>query len=240
MLQSQRYAFAWKGESLVTEQAIINEQAHAIPGFDAEVLPLLGVGLGLTGVALGLRPRLAPIPLALTALVAMLYRDPERTTPNDPGLLFAPADGTILSIDEMYEHRFLHTDAVRIATVLSPLDVPVHRSPSAGVVQYLEYVENEQSTVKRDDAAERNTRAYIGIEAPWGPLLITQIAGPLSPRISRRVEQGTTLEPGERLGTVRFGARVDLSIQRDSLELLIGVGQKIFAGLTPIARVIPL
>ena len=52
---------------------------------------MVGVGLGLTGLLLGLRPRLAAWPLALTAVAALLYRDPDRVTPDTPGAIFAPA-----------------------------------------------------------------------------------------------------------------------------------------------------
>lgn len=222
------------------EQIAIRTKRHAIHGLDAEATPLIGIGLGLTGLALGLRPRLAPIPLALTALAALLYRDPDRTTPHHPGMLFAVADGIILSIDEVYEHRFLHTDAIRIATLVSPLNVPVNRSPTAGVVRYLEQQEGETFSVQNSESVERNTRTYIGIETIWGPIMIVQIAGPFSRRVTSYVQEGDILEPGERVGTVRFGSRADIIVQRDSINVLVGSGQKLLAGQTPIAQVVPL
>lgn len=72
----------------MTEQVVSNLPSPRIPGLDAEATPFLSVGLGLTGLALGLRPRLAPVPLALTALTALLYRDPERHTPDDTSVIF--------------------------------------------------------------------------------------------------------------------------------------------------------
>src|SRR3712207_7145072 len=53
-------------------------------------------------------------------------------TPDAAETVFAPADGVVIGVEELYEHRFLHTDAVRLAIAVSPLDVPVHRSPVAG------------------------------------------------------------------------------------------------------------
>ncbi|MCG8349799.1 MAG: phosphatidylserine decarboxylase, partial [Chloroflexales bacterium] len=162
------------------EETISKDTAPHILGLDAEVAPFLGLGLGLTGLALGLRPRLVPVPLALTALAAILYRDPKRTTPYAPNALFAVSDGTVISIDEIYEHRFLHTDSLRIVTSLSLLDVPVNRSPVSGVVRYIQHITGEYRTVSDGEAAERNTRTYIGIEASWGPVLVVQIAGPVA------------------------------------------------------------
>ncbi len=201
---------------------------------------MLGIGLGLTGLALGLRPRLAAVPLALTALAALLYRDPERNTPQDADAIFAAADGTIMRIDEIYEHRFLHTDSLRIAVAQAPWDVSVNRSPASGEVRYVEHVPGEYRPVWDAEAAERNTRTYIGIATAWGPMLITQIAGPLARKITCNVQRGDRVEAGERIGRVRFGARVDLIVQRDTVQSLLKVGQHLAAGVTRIASATPL
>jgi phosphatidylserine decarboxylase len=222
------------------EQTTDKQMTRSLPGLDPEATPLLGVGLGLTGLTLGLRPRFAAVPLALTALTAILYRDPQRKTPEDTGSLFAAADGIVFAIDELYEHRYLHTDAVRIATTLSPLDVPINRSPAAGTVQYVEHVPGEHRSIAYADAAERNTRTYIGIKTAWGPLLIVQIAGPLARRMACRVQTGDRVEAGERIGTARFGSRTDLIVQRDSIRPLINTGQRLTAGVSRIAQVVPL
>jgi phosphatidylserine decarboxylase len=227
-------------EFMMPEQTITSLQKSRFHGFDPKVKPILGIGLGLTGLVLGLRPRFAPIPLALTALVAMFYRDPERSTPDQPDLLFASTDGTVLHVDELYEHRFLHTDAIRIAMVASPLGVPVNRSPSAGVVRYREDIQGACSPVWKPEAPDQNTRTYLGIETSWGPLLVTHIAGPLGRRVTPHVESGDEIEAGERLSTARFGSRTDLTVQRDSVQLLVRAGHKLKAGLTPIAHVVPL
>jgi phosphatidylserine decarboxylase len=213
---------------------------QALPGLDAEATPLLGVGLGLTGLTLGLRPRFAALPLALTALAALMYRDPERTTPEALNALFAPSDGLTLTIDEVYEHRYLHTDAIRITTVLSPFDVPVSRSPAAGTVRYCEHVPGAYRAIQHPDAAETNARTYIGIETEWGPLLVVQVAGPLARRLTTRVQPGDHVAAGERIGTARFGSRTDLLVQRDSIRPLVAAGHRLTAGVSCVARVVPL
>jgi len=227
-------------EHIHESSATSSLRAHALPGLDAEATPLLGVGLGLTGLTLGLRPRFAALPLALTALAALMYRDPERTTPDVHGALFAASDGTILTIDEVYEHRYLHTDAIRICSILSPFDVPVSRSPAAGTVRYCEHVPGDYRSIQHPDAAETNTRAYIGIETDWGPLLVVQVAGPLARRLTTRVEPGDPVAAGERIGTARFGSRTDLLVQRDSIRPLVAAGQRLTAGVSQVARLVPL
>jgi phosphatidylserine decarboxylase len=224
----------------MSEQTTDNIRVRVIPGLDEEALPLLSIGLGLTGLTLGLKPRFAPVPLALTALTALLYRDPERTTPEDTGTMFAAADGMVLHVGECYEHRYLHTDAIRIATVMSPLNVPVCRSPATGTVQYLEHVPGDYRSTRNVDAAEYNTRTYIGIKASWGPFLVLQVASPLARRIVSHVETGDQVQAGERISTARFGARTDLFVQRDTIRPLINEGHRLMAGVSRMAHVVPL
>lgn len=221
------------------EQTLPKERANSIAGLDPEAMPLLGLGLGLTGLALGLRPRLAALPLALTALAAALYRDPKRATPNEPGTIFAPADGVVLRVEEVYEHRFIHSDCLRISVNIAPLDVSVCRSPSSGVVRLVDHVMGEFRPASDAEAGERNERIYVGLKTDWGPLLVVLVAGPLGRRLLCRVSPGDRLDPGARLGTARFGARADLYVQRDAAHLVIGPGARLVAGVTRLGEVTP-
>jgi phosphatidylserine decarboxylase len=222
------------------EQILPKERTAHIPGLDPEATPLLGLGLGLTGLALGLRPRFAAVPLALTALAAALYRDPERSTPGEPGSLFAPADGMLLRVDEVYEHRFVHSDCLRLSVDIGPLDVPVVRTPAGATVSLVERVAGEYRPASDPEAGDCNERVYIGLRSDWGPLLIALVAGPLGRRLVCRVKSGDRLEAGARLGTARFGARADLYVQRDAAHLAIGPGMRLVAGVTRVGTVVPL
>lgn len=213
---------------------------HSLYGFDVDVVPVVGLGLGLTAITLGIRPRFAPIPLTLTALATLFYRDPERPAPTNPTLIYAPADGIVQHIDDMYEHRYLHTDSIRISTLTSLFHVPVSRSPTAGTIRYLEYIPGNASPLRFKEASEHNSCLHIGIETAWGPLLVTQMIGPLTQRVVGYVEPDTTIRAGQRISTIRFGSRTDVIIQRDSLTMLVEVGQKLQAGVTPLASIVSL
>lgn len=218
------------------EQSTSTPSQTRLPGLDAEATPVIGVGLGLTGLVLGVRPRLAAWPLAITAVAALLYRDPKRITPAEPATVFAPADGTVIGVDELYEHRFLHTDAVRVAIAVAPFDVPVQRSPAAGTIAYLERIPGEYRPVWERQASEHNERQYIGIKTAWGPVLMTLIAGPLARRISCQANLGEPVAAGARLSKVRFGARVDLLLPCDEVRGLPAVGDRLRAGVSRIGR----
>ena len=69
------------------EQSISTLRKARLPGLDADATPVIGVGLGLTGIMLGVRPRLAPVSLALTAAAVLLYRDPDRATPDEAEMI---------------------------------------------------------------------------------------------------------------------------------------------------------
>jgi phosphatidylserine decarboxylase len=107
-------------------------------------------------------------------------------------------------------------------------------------VRYCERVPGEYRSIQHPDAAEVNTRTYIGIETAWGPLLVVQVAGPLARRLTIRVQPGDHVAAGERVGTARFGSRTDLLVQRDSIRPLVAAGQRLTAGVSRIARLVPL
>ncbi len=224
----------------MSEQTLPKERTSHIPGLDPDATPLLSLGLGLTGLTLGLRPRFAALPLALTALAAALYRDPERATPNEPGTIFAPADGVVLRVDEVYDHRFVHSDCLRLAIAIGPLTVPVIRAPAGGLIRMVEHVAGEYRPVSDPEAGDCNERIYIGLDTDWGPLLIALVVGPIGRRLVCRVTSGDRLEAGARLGTARFGARADLYVQRDIARLGTGPGMHLVAGISRIGTVVPL
>ena len=63
-----------------------------------------------------------------------------------------------------------------------------------------------------------------------------QIAGLIARRIVSFVDEGDTLNVGERFGLIRFGSRVDVYLPK-GVHPLVGVGQTAIAGETVIARI---
>ncbi|NWG21234.1 MAG: phosphatidylserine decarboxylase [Chloroflexi bacterium] len=213
-----------------------------IPGLDPEATPIVGLGIGLAGLFLGLRPRLVPWPLALTAAAAVLYRDPERATPMDDGALFAPADGLVAGTAELYEHRFLHTDALQLSIDVSPLDVAVQRSPATGTIEYLDHRMSDVQAPWRWHirGGRAGEQLFVGIATDWGPLLLQITAGTLTAKMTPLVTSGDRVHAGDRIAVVRFGCRVDLLAPRDLIEWKPAPGARLRAGVSPIGQVVPL
>jgi phosphatidylserine decarboxylase len=210
-----------------------------LPGLDPAATPVVGVGLGLTGLVLGLRPRLAAVPLALTALAALLLRDPDRKTQATTGALYAPADGAVVAVEDTYEHRFLHTDATRITIACSVIDVAVQRSPASGRVAYLSEVAADHSLgwASRFPQIDHGVALLIGLDTGAVPMLIAIRTNPLIRQLPCHVGVGDVIEAGARLSTARLGAYVDLLLPCDLASGIPQIGEHVQAGVSRMAQV---
>ena len=128
--------------------------------------------------------------LPLAALVFWFFRDPERT-PEGAGLV-SPADGEVI---EIYETEHPYTGkALKVGIFMNVFSVHVNRMPSAGTVEYLEYVPGKKWFANADKASLENERMYVGYSSADGPVLLTQIAGLVARRIVCRLKKGDRLE----------------------------------------------
>lgn len=201
-----------------------------------EGLPIV-VGLAAVGLALGMiRPRWSAAPLLCAAGAAAFFRDPARVLPNDPDLIYAAADGVVLAVDEVDEAWHLGGKALRIAVFLSIFDVHVNRSPVSGELVQVHYVAGRFAPAMNRSGSEDNERQYLAIHGEKGPVVMVQIAGLLARRIVRWVEPRTVLQAGQKVGMIKFGSRTDVLVSTNRAQPLVRPGQRVRAGVTPIAR----
>ena len=163
--------------------------------------------------------------LALAFLA--FFRDPERTVPELPGGVLAPADGRVMVITEALDPWV--GPAVRVSIFLSPLDVHVNRAPVGGLVKNVEYVAGRFLAAYRPEASEQNERCAVSLDGDRARVTVTQISGVLARRIVCRVRPGDTLRAGQRYGLIRFGSRTDLVLPRGT-ELRVRVGDRVRGG----------
>jgi phosphatidylserine decarboxylase len=173
------------------------------------------------------------------AFVLFFFRDPERTPPPDAranGLL-APADGRVVDIVTEDEPLYLKGPAQRVSIFLSPLDVHVNRVPARGVIEYAKYRPGDYFVAWHPKASEKNERSEFGLRHPSGTkVLFKQIAGAVARRIEYDLEEGDTVEAGQRFGIVKFGSRMDLLVP-PSVRLDVEEGQTVRAGTTVLGRI---
>lgn len=168
--------------------------------------------------------------LPLLAVVLWFFRDPERV-PDGPGLV-SPADGEVV---EIYETEHPYTGrTLKIGVFMNVFSVHVNRMPSAGTIEYLEYVPGKKWFANADKASLENERMYIGYRGEHGPVLLTQIAGLVARRIVCRLKKGDVLDRAQRFGMIKFGSKVDVYLP-PSLSCRVKIGQKVRAGETVIA-----
>lgn len=184
-------------------------------------------------------------PLGWIGVVAMLwcayfFRDPERFPPPGKGLIIAPADGRISAIEEVVSPKELDLDSekrTRISIFLSVFDVHINRSPVAGKITKIVYVPGKFLNAELDKASEENERQCLTLETGNGTRVgCVQIAGLIARRIVTFVQQGATVEAGERFGLIRFGSRTDIYLPPGT-KPAVSVGQTAIGGETVLADI---
>ncbi len=177
--------------------------------------------------------------VGLTIWVASFFRDPIRTTPTDPKLIVAPADGLVTMVVTVPPPPQLagadglgDQPMTRVSIFMSVFDVHINRSPIAGRVRKIVYVPGKFLNADLDKASEDNERQHFLIEGADGvKVAFTQIAGLVARRILSFVREGDTVAAGERIGLIRFGSRVDVYLPAGTGTQIL-LGQRSIAGET--------
>jgi phosphatidylserine decarboxylase len=160
--------------------------------------------------------------LALAGSIFMIFfhRDPDRL-PSGNGMI-SPADGRIIKI--------LHN---KITIFMGPADVHVNRAPLDGVVLKTEHVRGSHLPAFLG-AASNNQQNRIEMETSDGVIELRQITGTLVREIICYVRPGDHVVRGERIGMIRFGSRVEMTVP-ESYDLSVRLGDKVRAGETIVA-----
>lgn len=173
-------------------------------------------------------------------LIIAFFRDPRRVTPSGPGLVVAPADGRIVSVEEIAHDDFIGGPAVVIGIFLSIFNVHINRSPVAARVIGLTYSPGKFLNALRPESARENEQLAVRLEqtaAPHRRLVVRQIAGAIARRIVCWVGPGERLERGAQFGMIKLGSRTELVLPRDeSLVIQTQPGEKVKAGASVLAR----
>jgi phosphatidylserine decarboxylase len=180
--------------------------------------------------------------LPVTIWCVAFFRDPERTTPDAPGLVICPADGKLLPIVDAVPPAELgmgDTPRPRLSIFMNVFNVHVNRNPVSGSIIALAYRPGKFFNASFDKASIHNERMSIRLR-PDGDsgahdLAVVQIAGLVARRIVCDLAQGQGVTRGTRFGIIRFGSRVDVYLPPGT-EILVQAGLKTVAGETVLAR----
>ena len=188
-------------------------------------LAVLLLLFGLLGWAI-----LAAITLILTLLVINFFRDPERTIPQDPQAVLAPADGQIIFVGKVFEDRFVKKETLKISIFMSIFNVHVNRIPFSGEVESVHYEKGTFFAAHVDKASRDNEHNAVILRISGGEKIVfIQIAGLVARRIDCWLQPGEQVQRGDRFGMIRFGSRLDVFVPTDS-RLAVNKGQRVKAG----------
>lgn len=177
--------------------------------------------------------------VAFGVVVVSFFRDPARDCPDDKGLLLAPADGTIADITTLEDPAF-GCKVLRLGIFMSILDVHINRSPCRARVLRIEYQPGRFINALRPASSQVNQSNRIWLqrlEEPQDVLIVRQISGAIARRIVCAVRSGQVLDPGQRIGMIKFGSRTELYVPfSPRIDCLVSLGQHVKAGLSPLIR----
>lgn len=164
----------------------------------------------------------------LALLVMLFFRDPERKIPDGDKLIVSPADGKIIKLETGPEES-------SISIFLSIFSVHVNRAPVTGSVKAVNFIKGRFFAAFKDRAQRENQRNEIEIETKSGIVRFHQVTGAIARRTIFRPKPGQFIAAGDRVGLIRFGSRVDLTLPAGS-TIEVRKGQKVIGGETIIGR----
>ena len=161
--------------------------------------------------------------IASLLFLFLFFRDPERSPEStNCGDMLSPADGRILRI----EHN-------KLSIFMNVHNVHVNRAPLEGEIKGIEYKKGSKFPAFSKNS-DRNERNDITIMTNAGDVTVTQISGTLVRRIVCYTKKSEKIQRGQRIGMIRFGSRVDVTLPY-GYAFIVTRGQRVKAGKTVIA-----
>jgi phosphatidylserine decarboxylase len=175
--------------------------------------------------------------LMLYIFLLFFFRLPVRRLEADPGLIYAPADGKVVVIEETMENEYFKDMRLQVSIFMSPFNMHSNRYPVSGKIKYVCYHPGQKMVAWHPKSSELNERSTIVIETKLGTeIMIRQIAGAVARRIVTYARTNEEVLQGEELGFIKFGSRVDIFLPVGT-EIEIPILQQVKANKTVIARI---
>ena len=175
--------------------------------------------------------------VVMLVVVVQFFYHPERKI-EDPAdnLVYSPADGTVVEIKTMMEEEFFKTEMIRISIFMNLFNVHLNRIPVFGKIVYQQYHPGKYLVAFHPKSSSLNENNAIGIETKSGhPVFIRQIAGFIARRIVSYQLPGALCTPGDELGFIRFGSRVDICLPTHA-KIRVRLNQKTKAAISQLAE----
>jgi phosphatidylserine decarboxylase len=173
----------------------------------------------------------------LYIFLLFFFRLPTRFLEADPGLIYAPADGKVVVIEETMENEYFKDMRLQVSIFMSPFNMHSNRYPVSGTVKYVCYHPGQNMVAWHPKSSELNERSTIVIKTKAGTeLMIRQIAGAVARRIVTYAKENADVIQGDELGFIKFGSRVDIFLPLGT-EVEIPILQQVKANKSIIAKI---
>lgn len=174
------------------------------------------------------------ITLLLFLFIVSFFRIPKRVHTISENEVVSPADGKVVTIEEIVDEEYFHDKRIQVSIFMSPANVHVNRNPISGVVQYSHYHRGKYLVAWHPKSSVENERYSAVIQNARGTVLVKQIAGALAKRICNYLTVGDEVKQGEELGFIKFGSRVDVLLPVNA-AINVKINQNVLGGITVIA-----
>jgi phosphatidylserine decarboxylase len=175
--------------------------------------------------------------LMIYIFILFFFRLPSRYVEPDPGLVYAPADGKVVVIEETEEMEYFKDTRLQISIFMSPFNMHSNRYPVSGRIKYVEYHPGSYMVAWHPKSSELNERSTIVIETKGGTeVLVRQIAGAVARRIVTYAKVNQEVMQGDELGFIKFGSRVDIFLPLGT-EVEIPILQQVRANKNILAKI---
>jgi phosphatidylserine decarboxylase len=200
------------------------------PLFAREGWPFIAVSLVIAAGSTLAWGWLWALPWWLIALFCIqFFRDPARQTDAGYNDVVCPADGKVIFVGKMKD-PYLDREVMKISVFMNVFNVHSNKSPVNGVVKKRWYRAGSFFNAAIDKAADENEQNALWIRTNSGlDITCVQIAGLVARRILCYVDEGDTLQAGQRYGFIRFGSRVDLYLP-EGTEIRAEIGDAVKSG----------
>ena len=177
------------------------------------------------------------ISIVFFSLIVRFFRKPVREIEKfDDKLIYAPADGTVVVIEETEEAEYFKDKRIQISIFMSPYNVHINWIPLSGIIKYFKYHPGKNLIAHKPKSSTDNERTTVVVENKSGVIyLMRQIAGAVARRIVYYAKEGVEFKQGEELGFIKFGSRVDLFLPLDT-EILVKIDDKTVGNKTLVAQ----
>jgi phosphatidylserine decarboxylase len=216
----------------------IHKEGYKILGYGLITLLILNIAVNIIWADLVLvRWAFFVCSFMLYIFLLFFFRLPTRYLEPDPGLIYAPADGKVVVIEETMENEYFKDMRLQVSIFMSPFNMHSNRYPVSGKVNYVCYHSGQNMVAWHPKSSELNERSTIVIKTIEGTeVMIRQIAGAVARRIVTYAKENLDVHQGDELGFIKFGSRVDIFLPVGT-EIEIPILQQVKANKSIIAKI---